>query len=283
LGALLNGGQTLSVGETPVSVGVAEGSIGTLDEVRALPVGSGQTVGDVAEVGREEAPSAITRSGGEKAVTVTGTIDSEDTSGVSAEVSERLQRLDLPEGVTAQVGGESEDIAESFRNLILSIAVALALVYLILVVFFGSLLVPLVILLAVPLTTSGAFGALLLTGTPLSLPALLGVLLLIGIVVSNAILLVDFAISAGRRHETVDGAIIEAGRARLRPILMTAFATIFALVPLALGYGNGGSVLISSSLAIPVIGGLLTSTLLTLIVVPVGYSLLAAGRRRKKG
>jgi HAE1 family hydrophobic/amphiphilic exporter-1 len=153
-------------------------------------------------------------------------------------------------------------------------------VYLILVVFFRSLVVPLIILLAVPLTTVGAFGALLLTETALSVPALLGVLLLIGIVVSNAILLVDFIQNAREGYETLDEAIVEAGRARLRPILMTAFATIFALVPLAFGV-RGGSGLISSSLAIPVIGGLVTSTFLTLLVVPVGYSLLRGGRKTK--
>jgi HAE1 family hydrophobic/amphiphilic exporter-1 len=281
LGALLGGGAQLAIGETPVSVGTPEGSVDSLEEVRGLPVGSGVTVGEVAEVSEVEAPSAISRVDGDRAVTVTGTITSEDTSAVSNEVSSTLPKLDLPEGVTATVGGESEDIEESFRNLILSIVVALALVYLILVFFFGSLVVPLIILLAVPLTTVGAFGALLLTGTALSVPALLGVLLLIGIVVSNAILLVDFIQAARNRHEGADGAIVEAGRARLRPILMTAFATIFALLPLAFGFGGGGSALISSSLAIPVIGGLLTSTFLTLLVVPVGYSLLKG--RRKKG
>src|SRR3712207_4124830 len=168
-----------------------------------------------------EAPSAISRVDGDRAVTVTGTITSENTSAVSNEVSSMLPRLDLPEGVTATVGGESEDIEESFRNLILSIVVALALVYLILVFFFGSLVVPLIILLAVPFTSVGAFGALLLTGTVLSVPALLGVLLLIGIVVSNAILLVDFIQSARSRFETLDESIVEAGRTRLRPILMT--------------------------------------------------------------
>jgi HAE1 family hydrophobic/amphiphilic exporter-1 len=281
LGALLGGGAQLAIGETPVSVGVPEGSVDSLEEVRSLPVGSSATVGDVAEVREVEAPSAISRVDGDRAVTVTGTITSKDTSAVSNDVRASLAELDLPEGVTAIVGGESEDIEESFRDLILSIAVALALVYLILVVFFGSLVVPLIILLAVPLTTVGAFGALLVTDTALSVPALLGVLLLIGIVVSNAILLVDFIQGARDRHESTEEAIVEAGRARLRPILMTALATIFALVPLAFGIGGGGSALISSSLAIPVIGGLLTSTLLTLLVVPVGYSLLRG--RRKKG
>ncbi len=280
LGALLGGGAQLAIGETPVSVGVPEGSVDSLEEVRDLPVGSGATVGDVAEIKEVEAPAVVSRVDGDRAVTVTGTITSEDTSSVSSEVRTSLSELDLPEDVRAQVGGESEDIEESFRNLILSIAVALALVYLILVVFFRSLVVPLIILLAVPLTTVGAFGALLLTDTALSVPALLGVLLLIGIVVSNAILLVDFIQNARDRYGTLDEAIVEAGRARLRPILMTALATIFALVPLAFGVG-GGSGLISSSLAIPVIGGLTTSTFLTLLVVPVGYSLLRGRRKRK--
>ncbi len=159
---------------------------------------------------------------------------------------------------------------------------ALVLVFLILVVFFGSLLVPLVILLAVPLTTVGAFGALYLTNTALSVPSLLGILLLIGIVVSNAILLVDFATKAQGRYETPDEAVLAAGQARLRPILMTAFATVFALLPLALGLSGGGNGLISSSLAITVVGGLATSTFLTLLVVPVGYSLLKSGLRRKR-
>jgi hydrophobic/amphiphilic exporter-1 (mainly G- bacteria), HAE1 family len=281
LGALLGGGVRLAVGETPVSVGVPESAVDSLGEVQTLPVGPGATVGDVAEVREAEAPSAVSRVDGDRAVTVTGTIRSEDTSSVSNQVGASLEGLDLPDGVTASVGGESEDIEESFRNLLLSIVVALALVYLILVIFFGSLVVPLIILLAVPLTTVGAFGALLITGTALSVPALLGVLLLIGIVVSNAILLVDFIISASDRHETTEGAIVEAGRARLRPILMTALATTFALLPLAFGFGGGGSALISSSLALPVIGGLVTSTFLTLLVVPVGYSLLR-GRRKKR-
>ena len=281
LGALLGGGAQLTVGETPVSVGVPEGSVDSLGEVRDLPVGAGATVEDVADVREVEAPAAISRVDGDRAVTVTGTITSEDTSSVSSEVQSSLEELDLPEGVSAQVGGESEDIEESFRNLILSIAVALGLVYLILVVFFGSLVVPLIILLAVPLTTVGAFGALLLTDTALSVPSLLGVLLLIGIVVSNAILLVDFIQNARDRHASLDEAIVEAGRTRLRPILMTALATIFALTPLAFGIGGGGSALISSSLAIPVIGGLITSTFLALLVVPVGYSLLMGGRRNK--
>lgn len=276
-----SGGAELSVsGDTPVSVGVPADRVDSVDEVRSLPVGAtGASVEDVAAVELAEAPSAVSRADGEPAVTVTGDISGEDTNAVSAAVGERIGALDLPDGVEASVGGESEDIAESFNDLFISIAVALAVVFLILVVFFGSLLLPLVILLAVPLTTIGAFGALLVTGTALSLPALLGVLLLIGIVVANSILLIDFVTKARGRHEGATEAIVEAGQARLRPILMTALVTIFALLPLALGFG-GGAVLISNSLAIPVIGGLLTSTFLTLLVVPVGYSVLEGARER---
>jgi hydrophobic/amphiphilic exporter-1 (mainly G- bacteria), HAE1 family len=281
LGSLLGDSTVTTLGDTPVVVGVPEGSLDSLDEVRALPVGSDTTVGDVAEVGEVESPAAISRTDGERAVTVTGGITSTDTQRVSTEAQRAIADLDLPATVTAQVGGENEDIEESFRNLFLSIIVALVLVFLLLVVFFGSLLVPLVILLAVPLTTVGAFGALYLTNTAISVPSLLGILLLIGIVVSNAILLVDFAVKAQDRYETSDEAILAAGRARLRPILMTAFATIFALMPLALGLSGGGNGLISSSLAITVVGGLATSTFLTLLVVPVGYSILKSGRRRK--
>jgi HAE1 family hydrophobic/amphiphilic exporter-1 len=190
-------------------------------------------VGDVAEVGEVVSPAAVSRVEGERAVTVTGEITSDDTQTVSTEAKKAIDDLELPGNVTAQAGGENEDIDESFKNLFLSIIVALVLVFLILVIFFGSLRVPLVILLAVPLTTVGAFGALFLTNTAISVPSLLGILLLIGIVVSNAILLVDFAIKAQEHYDTPDEALLEAGRARLRPILMTAFATIFALMPLA--------------------------------------------------
>jgi hydrophobic/amphiphilic exporter-1 (mainly G- bacteria), HAE1 family len=282
LGSLLGGSTVTTLGDTPVVAGVPESSIDSLDEVRDLPVGSGTTVGDVAKVEEVDSPAAVSRVDGERAVTVTAQITSTDTQTVSTNAQNALSGVALPGNVTAQVGGENEDIDESFRNLFLSIIVALVLVFLILVVFFGSLRVPMVILLAVPLTTVGAFGALFLTNTAISVPSLLGILLLIGIVVSNAILLVDFATKAQEHYETADEAILEAGRARLRPILMTAFATIFALLPLALGLSGGGNGLISSSLAITVVGGLATSTFLTLLVVPVGYSLITRGRKHGK-
>ena len=152
----------MTIGETPVEVGASTADIDSLEEVGGLPIGPGITVEDVADVREEEAPSAVSRSDGDRAITVTGRITAQDTSAVSTEAQELIDGLDLPGDVTATAGGESEDIEESFYNLFLSIIVALVLVYLLLVVFFGSLTVPLVILLAVPLTTAGAFGTLLL-------------------------------------------------------------------------------------------------------------------------
>jgi HAE1 family hydrophobic/amphiphilic exporter-1 len=250
-------------------------------------VSPGTTVADVAEVEQTDSPSQVGRVDGEAAVTVTGRITAEDITGVTNEVQTAVADLDLPGDTGVSYGGTIEQAQEGFSDLLVAMAIAVALVYLILVVFFGSTLSPLVILLSLPLTTTGAFGAMALTRTVLSIPAMLGVLLLVGIVVANAILLVDFAKQAEGRGASVDEAILEAGRARLRPVLMTASATVGALAPLALGFGSG-SVLITSGLAVPVIGGLLTSTLLTLLVVPAGYSLARGAtqrltRGRKKG
>lgn len=283
LGAYLAGnaaGDTLSIGGTPVSVGIPPEEADSLEEIGALPVGPGVVVSDVAEVERVDAPAEVRRSDGDRTVTVSATMEAPDAGAVTAEAQESLDELELPGDVEAAVGGESDDIQEGFRDLFVAIAAAVALVYLILVIFFSSATVPLVILLAVPLTTAGAFGAQLLTGTALSVSSLLGVLLLVGIVVANSILLVDFAREAKGRHASLEDAIVEAGQVRLRPILMTALATIFSLMPLALGVGGG--LLVTSALAVPVIGGLVTSTLLTLFVVPAGYSLLEGAKAQTR-
>jgi multidrug efflux pump subunit AcrB len=280
LATLTGEGQELEFDGAPVEVRASEEATSSLEDIKALPVGPQSALGDVATVTENPAPATINRVDGELAATITGEITAQNSGPVLDVVQSRINSLDLPEGVSTELGGEQEDIQQSFQDLFVSIAVALALVYLILVVFFGSLTLPFVILLAVPLTTVGAFGALLLTDTALSVPALLGVLLLIGIVVSNSILLVDFAIKSEKRSGSAKEAMMEAGQARLRPILMTALVTIFALLPLAFGLG-GGSVLISSSLAIPVIGGLLTSTFFTLLVVPAGFLALRGVRRHK--
>ena len=284
-GGSQNGEQEATANGTPILVGIPEESLDSLDAVRGLTVVPGTTVGDIAEVEQTDSPSSVTRIEGDRATTVSGTITSQDTTTVTNDVVSSIDDLDLPDDVEVSVGGAQDDVEESFTDLFVAIAVAIVLVYLILVAYFGSVLTPVALLLSVPVSTAGAFGALLITGTPISVPALLGLLLLVGIVVANAILLVDFAEKARAEGATPDEAAIEAGRTRIRPVLMTAAATIGALTPLALGIG-GGSGIINQSLAIPVIGGLISSTLLTLLVVPAGYALaknFSLGVRNRRG
>jgi HAE1 family hydrophobic/amphiphilic exporter-1 len=163
----------------------------------------------------------------------------------------------------------------------IAMGIAIALVYLVMVVSFGSLTTPFVILFTLPLAVIGVMFALLVTGKSLGLPALIGLLMLIGIVVTNAIVLLELVIELRRKGMPIHEALIEGGKTRIRPILMTALATILALIPLAF---SGGGAIIASDLAVVVIGGLLTSTLLTLVIVPVIYKLIAGrGERRGRG
>src|SRR5216683_1494628 len=202
------------------------------------------------------------------------------------QVSGPLAGVSLPPGSSISTGGVFAQLSTVLNQFALALLAAIGLVYLIMVATFRSLLKPLVLLVAIPFAATGAIIALVSTNTSLSLPALIGVLMLTGIVVTNAIVLLDLVEQYRDRGLNIHDAIIEGGRHRLRPILMTAFATMLALVPLAvLGGGGGvGGAFISTPLAIVVIGGLFTSTVLTLILVPVLYSLASrfAGRRSTK-
>ena len=160
--------------------------------------------------------------------------------------------------------------------------IAIALVYMIMVATFKSLLQPLILLVSIPFAATGALGLSLLTGTPIGVPSMIGLLMLIGVVVTNAIVLIDLINQKRTAGAGVDEAIEQGARLRLRPIVMTALATIFALIPMGLGL-TGGGVFISKPLAIVVIGGLVSSTLLTLLLVPVLYDLLEKGRERAAG
>ena len=184
----------------------------------------------------------------------------------------------LPEGVEATMGAAAAMMDESFSALGVAMAIAVFLVYLAMVTTFGSLLTPLVILLTLPLAAVGAFPALLFTGRELGLTAMLGLLMLIGIVVTNAIVMLDLVERLRKQGLSLHEALMEGAQTRLRPILMTAGVTILALTPLALGFSQGA--LLSTSLATVVIGGLFSSTLLTLLVIPAVYSLFDGLRRR---
>jgi hydrophobic/amphiphilic exporter-1 (mainly G- bacteria), HAE1 family len=217
-------------------------------------------------------PQAVSRTDGDRTASITGTITSDNTQKVQADVTRALAGLSLPAGASTSTGGVFAQLSSLLTQFAIAILAAIGLVYLIMVATFRSLLKPLVLLVSIPFAASGAIVALVVTGTSLSLPGMIGLLMLIGIVVTNAIVLLDLVEQYRDRGLSLDDALIEGGRHRLRPILMTAFATMLALVPLAVS-GSSGGAFISAPLAIVVIGGLFTSTLLTLVLVPVLYSI----------
>ena len=178
----------------------------------------------------------------------------------------------MPNGVTAMVSGQSDEMQDSFRSMQFALALAVFLVYLVMASQFESLIHPFVILFTIPLALVGAVLALFLTGTTVNVVAFIGVIMLAGIVVNNAIVLVDLINKLRAQGTAKMEAILEAGRARLRPILMTTLTTALGLMPMAIGFGEGSEV--RTPMAITVIGGLIVSTLLTLVVIPVVYSLL---------
>ncbi|SCE82224.1 hydrophobic/amphiphilic exporter-1, HAE1 family [Micromonospora viridifaciens] len=243
----------------------------SVDELRALPVGRVK-LDDIADVDQVEGPQQVTRIDGERSVSVTGTVTGSDLGSTTRELQKRLDALDVP-GATFTIGGVSADQQDAFADLGLAVLAAIAIVFLIMVATFRSLTQALILLISVPFAATGAIALLLVTGTPLGVPALIGVLMLVGIVVTNAIVLLDLINQYRARGMGVVEAVVEGGRRRLRPILMTALATVFALLPMAFGLtGEGG--FISRPLAIVVIGGLISSTLLTLILVPTLYTMV---------
>ncbi|MCG7337222.1 efflux RND transporter permease subunit [Sporosarcina sp. ACRSM] len=218
--------------------------------------------------------NTLTRSKGEYYATVSGTVIGADISKATAEVDQAIEQLNLPKGVTIGVAGAAADMQETFTQLIVAMLAAIAIVYFILVVTFREGVAPFAILFSLPFAVIGSFAGLWIADETISVSVMMGLLMLIGIVVTNAIVLVDRIVRMERDGMMMREAVLEAGKTRLRPILMTAIATIGALIPLAVESGAGGG-LISKGLAITVIGGLVSSTLLTLIVVPIVYEILS--------
>jgi HAE1 family hydrophobic/amphiphilic exporter-1 len=236
---------------------------------------------EVAEVEEVLQAPELSRSDGVRSATVSATPTAEDLGAVTAELTTTLADLDLPEGATAEIGGVSTDQAEAFSQLFVAMLAAVAIVYLIMVATFKSLMQPLILLVSIPFAATGSLGLLLVTGQPLGLPAMIGLLMLIGVVVTNAIVLIDLVNQYRNEGMELREAVVEGSRHRLRPILMTALATVGALTPMALGITGGGA-FISQPLAIVVIGGLISSTLLTLVLVPVLYT-MAEGAKERSG
>lgn len=237
------------------------------------PMGQTMKLSELVEVEKGTTLNTLARSKGEYYATVTGKIIDKDISKTNKEVDAAIKKLTLPKGVELGVSGVIADMNETFSQLGIAMIAAIAIVYFILVVTFGEGLAPFTILFSLPFAVIGSFIGLYLAGETISVTVMMGLLMLIGIVVTNAIVLVDRIIRMEREGMEMREAILEAGSTRLRPILMTAIATIGALLPLA--FGNGGGGFISKSLAITVMGGLASSTLLTLIIVPIVYEVLS--------
>ncbi|MDX2916553.1 MULTISPECIES: efflux RND transporter permease subunit [Streptomyces] len=272
------GSATLDDTERDIVIRSAEPAA-TVAELKALPLGPVK-LGDIADVKVVPGPVSMTRIDGQRSATVTAKPVGDNTGAVSTDLATKIDALDLPEGATATIGGVTEDQNEAFMQLGLAMLAAIAIVFMLLVATFRSLVQPLILLVSVPFAATGALALLLITGTPLGVPAMIGMLMLIGIVVTNAIVLIDLINQYRAQGLGIMEAVIEGGRHRFRPIIMTALATIFALLPMALGVtGEGG--FISQPLGVVVIGGLISSTLLTLLLVPTLYAMVELRKERR--
>ncbi len=247
----------------------------------ATPLGKTIALSKIATVEETGSPIAVLTRDGKQYASVSGRITDRDSGSVISAVRKDVEGLKLSKSVTTEIGGAAEQMNESFSQLGVAMLIAIGAVYLVMIIAFGEAIAPLAIMFSLPLAVVGGLFGLLIAGLPLDIPAMIGALMLIGIVVTNAIVLVDRVQQKRRAGMTRRDALVEAGTTRMRPILMTAVATIMALAPLASGFAEGA--LISQSLAVIVIGGLTTSTLLTLIVVPVAYDLLEGAKDRMMG
>ncbi|MEB3102435.1 efflux RND transporter permease subunit [Ferviditalea candida] len=258
--------------------------LGSLESIRNLPLlaqgGRTLTVKDIADVREISQPSVLQLRNGEDYAMITGDITDDDAGRVSREVKETLAGLKLPEGTEYLLEGSNKQIQDMMADMGLAMLVAVGMVYVVMVAAFGEGKAPLAILFSLPFALIGALLGTVIAKQPISVSSLIGMLMLIGIVVTNAIVLVDRVQHRLQKGMIIREALLESGGTRLRPILMTAIATICALLPLGLGLGEGA--LISTGLAVVVIGGLVTSTLLTLLIVPIMYELLHWDKVRRE-
>jgi HAE1 family hydrophobic/amphiphilic exporter-1 len=230
----------------------------------------------VASVKEVEGPAEIRRSEGDRVAVITANLAGRDLGSVSEDISSAVEEMNLPGGFDWRIGGQRQEMETSFGSMRLAIGLAIFMVYLVMASQFESLLHPFVILFSVPLAVVGVLATLWLFGVNVSIVVLIGAILLAGIVVNNAIILIDYTNSLRRQGMSKIEALLKAGGVRLRPILMTTATTVLGLLPMAIGLGAGSE--LRTPMALTVIGGLLTSTALTLLIVPAVYSLLDRSR-----
>jgi multidrug efflux pump subunit AcrB len=260
---------------TDLNLGLKVNDLNSIDKIAEQKVtnvtGEEVAIKDIAKVEQQTGATSVRRLNQQEYVSIEGKFTSQNSSGVQKEIEKVVKDVKLPDGVSYYFEGDAKLIGDGFQNMFIAIGVSIMLVYMVMMVAFGEMLAPLAILFSLPFIFVGAISALYLTNESLGMPALVGVLMLIGIVVTNAIVLIDRVMQNRAQGMNTHDALIEAGGTRIRPILMTAVATVGALFPLAISSEGG---LISRSLAIVVIGGLSTSTLLTLIIVPIAFTVL---------
>ena len=269
---------------TDVNLGLKVNAFNSLDAIRNQRISSmtGEQVriGDVATISEQPGPTSIQRLNQQEYVSVNGQFTTDNSSGIQKDVEKRIAPLKLLSGVTYTFEGESKEIGEGFKNIAYAMGIAILLVYVVMLIGFGEMIAPFAILFSLPFIFVGGLWGLFLFKQALGMPAMVGFLMLIGIVVTNAIVFMDRAMQNRAEGMPIKQALVEAGVTRIRPILMTALATVGALLPLAISSEGG---LVSRSLAIVVIAGLTTSTILTLVIVPVAYLVLDSLRLRVLG
>jgi multidrug efflux pump subunit AcrB len=236
---------------------------------------------NVVDVSFNVSPVQLERKYQQRIVHVTANTSGRDLGSVAREIEEKISKLKVPEGFSVQLKGARLEQKEAFQSLLFAMGLAIVLIYMVLASQFSSLLHPFLIMFSVPLGFIGVIWALFLTGDTLSVISFIGIIMMVGIVVSNGIILIDYINRLRREGTKLEEAVIKAGRIRLRPILMTSLTTIFGLIPMALGLGEGEEAY--SSLAIAVIGGLSVSTLLTLVFIPTLYFIVEGWRIKRKG
>ncbi|MDD2215963.1 MAG: efflux RND transporter permease subunit [Eubacteriales bacterium] len=243
------------------------------------PMGSTVPVGQITNLEFGNSPSRIDRIDQQRYISINIAIDGDDLAGVSKGVFANVDNYPFPDGYTYDDGGLYEQMTDAFGDLLLALLVAILLVYMVLASQFESLTQPFIVMMSIPFSMSGAFLALFFTGKTLSVTSFLGLIMLVGIVVNNSILLIEF-IRQNKTQMDRNQAIILAGKYRLRPILMTTITTCVGMIPLSLGLGDGGEIL--SPLGVSIIGGLIGSTLVTLILIPVLYSIADDGKIKRQ-
>jgi HAE1 family hydrophobic/amphiphilic exporter-1 len=237
-------------------------------------------VKDVGDVVEYFSPPTIEHEDRQRVISISSSLYGAALGDVVQEINRILAATEIPVGLSVAIGGNAEEQAESVGDLGTLLLLIILLVYIVMAMQFESLRSPFIIMLSLPFAFTGVFVALFITNTPLSLIALIGSVMLVGIVVKNGIVMVDFTNLLRERGMSIKTAVIEAGKSRLRPVLMTTLTTVLGMLPLALSVGEGSE--IWQPMGIAIIGGLTFSTMLTLIVVPIVYTMFSASSMKRK-